>query len=59
MLTSEAVRRQMEERERLAQHKARLESAGLSPGEVLPALDPLRSFHLQLDEEIESYEQAT
>ncbi len=52
----EAVRRQMEERERLAQHRARLESAGLSPDEVQRALDPLRSFRLQLDEEIESYE---
>ncbi len=52
----EAVRRQQEERERLAQHKARLEVAGLSADELQRVLDPLRSFHLQLDEEIESYE---
>ncbi len=52
----EAVRRQQEERERLARHKAHLESTGLSAEEVQRVLDPLRSFHLQLDEEIESYE---
>jgi hypothetical protein len=52
----EAVRRQKEERERLAEHKTRLKAAGLSGDELRRALDPLRSFHLQLDEEIESYE---
>ena len=35
---------------------ARLEAAGLTAEEVERALDPLRSFHLQLAEEIESYE---
>ena len=52
----EAVRRQKEERKRLAEHKARLKKTGLSADELRRALDPLRSFHLQLEEEIESYE---
>jgi hypothetical protein len=52
----EAVRRQKEERERLAEHKTRLRKAGLAADELRRALDPLRSFHLQLEEEIESYE---
>lgn len=52
----EAVRRQKEERGRLAEHKARLKKTGLSADELRRALDPLRSFHLQLEEEIESYE---
>lgn len=52
----EAVRRQTEERKRLAEHEARLARAGLSADELQRALDPLRSFHAQLDEEIESYE---
>jgi len=52
----EATRRQREELERLEQHRGRLEAAGLTAKEVERALDPLRSFHLQLAEEIESYE---
>ena len=52
----EAVRRQREERDRLEQHRARLAESGLSPEELVRALDPLKSFHLQLDEEIQSYE---
>jgi len=52
----EAVRRQREERERLEQHRARLAESGLNEEELVRALDPLRSFHLQLDEEIQSYE---
>ena len=52
----EAVRRQREERERLEQHRARLAESGLNEEELARALDPLRSFHLQLDEEIQSYE---
>jgi len=52
----EAVRRQREENERLVQHRARLEEAGLKSEELDRALDPLRSFHLQLEEEIQSYE---
>ncbi len=52
----EAARRQREERDRLEQHRARLAESGLGPAEVERALAPLRSFHLQLDEEIQSYE---
>lgn len=52
----EAVRRLREERERLAEHRERLAESGLAPDEVKRVLDPLRSFHEQLAEEVESYE---
>ncbi|MGH9381054.1 MAG: helix-turn-helix domain-containing protein [Thermoanaerobaculia bacterium] len=52
----EAVRRLAEEEQRLAEHEARLRGMGLGPDELKRALDPLRSFHLQLAEEVESYE---
>jgi DNA-directed RNA polymerase specialized sigma subunit len=52
----EAVRRLGEEAKRLADHEARLKAMKLAPDEVKRALDPLRSFHLQLAEEVESYE---
>lgn len=51
-----AVRRLKEARERLQDHEQRLEQTGLGAEEVKRALDPLRSFHLQLEDEIESYE---
>lgn len=51
-----ATRRQREELERLEQHRERLKAAGLSAQELDRAMDPLRSFHLQLAEEIDSYE---
>lgn len=52
----EAVRRLQEERLRLNDHKAHLEGLGLNEEEVKRAIDPLRSFHEQLIEEVESYE---
>jgi hypothetical protein len=52
----EAVRRLDEEAARLTEHEARLAGMGLSASELKRALDPLRSFHLQLAEEVESYE---
>jgi len=52
----EAVRRLQEEKERLAEHEVRLKSTGLGADELKRALDPLRSFHQQLAEEVESYE---
>jgi ribosome-binding protein aMBF1 (putative translation factor) len=52
----EAVRRIDEERERLAQHRAHLDQMGLTPEEVKRAIDPLRAFHEQLAEEVDSYE---
>jgi hypothetical protein len=53
---TQAVRRIGEERERLAEHEARLAAMKLRPAEVKRALDPLRSFHDQLAEEVESCE---
>lgn len=52
----EAVRRLKEEKDRLLEHQGRLKKSGLKPDELKRALDPLRSFHLQLEEEVESYE---
>jgi len=40
----------------MAQYKARLEEMKLSVDEVQRALDPMRSFHEQLAEEVASYE---
>jgi ribosome-binding protein aMBF1 (putative translation factor) len=52
----EAVRRLRDEQERLAKHRAHLEEMGLGADEVKRAIDPLRAFHEQLVEEVESYE---
>jgi DNA-binding XRE family transcriptional regulator len=52
----EAVTRLGEEQGRINAQKAELEKMGLSPGDVKRALDPIQSFHLQLQEEVESYE---
>jgi len=52
----EAVRRLREEQERIEEHCKRLEEMSLADDEVKRALDPLRSFHEQLSEEVESYE---
>jgi hypothetical protein len=45
-----------EEQARLAEHRARLEATGLSRDEIKRVIDPMESFHLQLKEEVESYE---
>jgi len=52
----EAARRLGEEEKRLVEHEARLREMGLDTDEVKRALDPFRSLHLQLVEEVESYE---
>lgn len=52
----EAVRRIEEERARFAEHREKLRGMGLSDEELKRSLDPLLSFHLQLVEEVESYE---
>jgi DNA-binding XRE family transcriptional regulator len=52
----EASARLVEERKRLADHRARLKSAGLADAEIKRLIDPFESFHLQLKEEVESYE---
>ena len=52
----EANHRLEAERKRLAEHRGRLRKEGLTEAQVKRALDPLKSFHLQLKEEVESYE---
>ncbi len=52
----EAVQRLAEEKKRLTEHRARLKEAGLSKEEIKRVIDPMESFHLQLREEVESYE---
>jgi hypothetical protein len=52
----EASARLTSERNRLAEHRARLKETGLSDEEVKRVIDPMESFHLQLKEEVESYE---
>ncbi len=52
----EAVSRLRDEEARLSDQKARLLEMGLAAEEVERALDPFRSFHLQLREEVEYYE---
>jgi ribosome-binding protein aMBF1 (putative translation factor) len=52
----EASERLAQERQRLVEHKARLKTAGLVEDEIKRVIDPFESFHLQLKEEVESYE---
>lgn len=52
----EAVARLRAEQERLKDHAERLKETGLSPEEIKRVIDPMESFHLQLKEEVESYE---
>ena len=44
------------EANRLDDHRSRLQAAGFAEEEVKRLMDPLLSFHLQLGEEVESYE---
>jgi ribosome-binding protein aMBF1 (putative translation factor) len=52
----EAVARLTEEQKRLTEHRARLKGAGLSDDEIKRVIDPMESFHLQMAEEVESFE---
>jgi hypothetical protein len=52
----EAVKRLKDERARYDAHERQLVQLGLKPDEVKRAMDPLRSFNLQLEEEVEVYE---
>jgi ribosome-binding protein aMBF1 (putative translation factor) len=52
----EASARLADERKRLTDHRERLKEAGLTDDEIKRAVDPMESFHLQLKEEVESYE---
>lgn len=51
-----AVRRVKEQGERLRQQAAHLRATELTNDEVKRVLDPVRSFHEQLKDEIQSYE---
>jgi hypothetical protein len=50
-----AVKRLDAERERINEQRTILERSGLKPLEVKRAIDPVLSFHLQLQEEVDSY----
>lgn len=52
----EAVKRAEEETSRLKEQRTKLKELDLSKEEIKRALDPMRSFHEQLREEITSYE---
>jgi ribosome-binding protein aMBF1 (putative translation factor) len=51
-----AVARLADEQKRLTEHRARLKDAGLKDEEIKRVIDPMESFHLQLKEEVDSYE---
>ncbi len=52
----EASNRLAEERNRLASLRLKLKETGLNDEEIQRVIDPMESFHLQLREEVESYE---
>lgn len=52
----EAVQQLKVQGDRLAKHEQDLKQQGLSAAEIKRAMDPVRSFHQQLVEEIETYE---
>ena len=52
----EAVARLTDEKRRLAEQRKRLKETGLTPEEIKRVVDPVEAFHLQLVEEVESYE---
>ncbi|MBN2296697.1 MAG: helix-turn-helix domain-containing protein [Pirellulales bacterium] len=52
----EAVARLGEEKARLEDHLARLKGSGLDRKEIKRVMDPIRSFHEQLQEEVTGYE---
>ena len=51
-----AVERLRDEATRLAEQERVLREKGLTDDQLKNALDPMRSFHLQLKEEVEAYE---
>lgn len=52
----EAVERLTAEKQRLEQHRQRLIESGLENVEVKRVMDPMLSFHEQLEEEVQYYE---
>ena len=53
---AEAINRLTEENDRLSLYRKRLKEEGISAEAVQRVVDPMESFHLQLKEEVESYE---
>ena len=53
---AEVVEQLREEASRLKQQQAKLQELGLARDEIKRAMDPMRSFHEQLKEEVASYE---
>ena len=51
-----SVKQLREQAERMRQQEAELAAMDLSHEEIKRAMDPVRSFHKQLEEEVESYE---
>lgn len=51
-----AVRRIREEQDRIQEHKRSLTAEGYTADQIARATDPILSFHLQLCEEVESFE---
>ncbi|HUG18499.1 MAG TPA: helix-turn-helix transcriptional regulator, partial [Planctomycetaceae bacterium] len=51
-----SVRRLSDELARQKEQEAKLRELGLSKNEIKRAMDPVRSFHVQLQEEVQSYE---
>jgi len=51
-----AVEKLKQEKIRLQEMRQRLVDRGLSKAEIKRAMDPVESFHLQFEEEVESYE---
>lgn len=51
-----AVRRVVDEEQRIEERRTALKAEGFTAEQVQRALDPILSFHLQLQEEVNSYE---
>jgi ribosome-binding protein aMBF1 (putative translation factor) len=52
----EAVGRLAEEKQRIKAQRTELKKMGLTAAEIKRAVDPILSFHLQLEEEVQTYE---
>jgi DNA-binding XRE family transcriptional regulator len=52
----ESVARVRQEKQRLTRQMMELKALGLGPNALKRALDPMRSFHRQLEEEVRGYE---
>jgi len=46
----------LEEKKRLSAHEAAMKDAGLDPAQLKRTMDPLRSFAMQLEEQVEAYD---